>query len=134
MRTASAQTIKDYPTAPHVKTLSVGALECTVWSQSPAPGFVQIACCDTACAGNYRGALILNQILDVRISGNFGTAIAPGIGAVAWALWPHGGGTVNYQITVNNQQGTFGGSGLLAPYNPVAAGTPPLHAYEAGVF
>lgn len=123
---ASAQVITDYPTNPHVKTLTVGTLQCTVWSQSPSPGFIQAACCNTTCAGVYSGALILNTIYDVRTSYAFGGVTVPNVGAVIWLFSP--GTTANsiyFQISVQAMTGP--GSN---PPIPPATGAP----LESGTF
>jgi hypothetical protein len=75
--------ITTYPTNPDVVTVTVGTLQCTLWSQSPTPGQVQVACCNTGCAGVYSGPLVYNSVQTIT-SGQFsgGYSIATG-----WVLW-----------------------------------------------
>lgn len=109
--------IKDYPTAPAIKTLRSGTLECTVWAQTIAPGSIQVACCNTTCAGNYSGSLVLNQVYDLSIASAYGGIMMPGGGLVGWVFSPQAGspGKIAFQV-------------LATPY---PTGTPIL---EVGIF
>jgi hypothetical protein len=123
---ANAQTITDYPTAPTVKTLTVGTLSCTIWSQSPSPAFVQVACCNTTCAGVYSGPLVLNTIYDVTLSDVFGGIEIPGVGAAIWMFSPTTTPSgINYQISVQ----ALTGPATNPPISP-ATGEP----IETGTF
>lgn len=94
--------IKDWPTAPKTKTAKSGTLECTIWKDSPALGSVQVACCNTTCAGVYSGALVKNEILDMTVQFVAGTVLMPGAGVVSWLLGQQAGspGILSFQFSV----------------------------------
>ncbi len=81
---ASAQQIIDYSTDAKVKTLRVGMMECTAWDK---PTYMQVACCDDMCTGNYSGELVVNTRYskDYDMSGDI---FAPGVGYINWHFSP----------------------------------------------
>lgn len=113
--------ITTYPTAPGVITLTVGTLQCTLWSQSPTAGQVQAACCNTTCAGAYSGPLVLNTISTISGQGDaVGGFTIPTVGWVLWLLSP--GATapgITYQVAV-------GPPGTLATPIIVGAAAPSM--------
>ena len=94
--------IKDYPTAPTIKTLRSGSLECTIWADTIAAGSIQIACCNTTCAGTYKGPLVLNQVYDISTASAYGGIMMPGAGVVSWIFSPQAGspGKIAFQLVV----------------------------------
>jgi len=94
--------IKDYPTAPTVKTLRSGSLECTIWSQTIAPGSIQIGCCNNTCNGVYTGPLVLNQVYDISTASAYGGIMMSGAGVVSWIFSPQAGspGKIAFQLVV----------------------------------
>ena len=88
--TGKTPCITTYPTAPGVITLTVGTLQCTLWSQSPTAGQVQAACCNTTCGiGAYSGPLVLNTISTISGQGDVvGGFTIPTVGWVLWLLSP----------------------------------------------